>query len=72
MLIKDTMWLLSNVACDSADTAMCIIQNDIFNKIVQKMATSSIEIRKEAMIVVGHTLTCMPNEHLVEVLEIDD
>ena len=68
----NALWVLSNVGCDSYQSALHVLTNDVFNTVNQKMLSQNFAVRKEAMIVVGHILTCLQSEHLYSVLEMDD
>jgi hypothetical protein len=60
---------MANLACDSPTSAMAVIQNEIFETILQKIGSLNFEVRKEAIICVGNVLTCMPVQHLKELLQ---
>lgn len=57
----EVLWCLSNIACDSAESAVAIIRNDLFQTLMEKVQNSErIEVRKESMITIGNILTSMP------------
>lgn len=61
---------MSNIACDSEGSALKVVLNDVFDTVVDKLSHSvDFEIKKEAMMVVGNVLTCMPMQHVREVLD---
>ena len=71
-LVLDVMWTLTNIACDSAEAAINIGTNDIFEAVVQKLESQNFHLRKEAIFVVGNVLTCLPGENLYEFIVQND
>ena len=68
-LQTEALWTLSNIACDSPESATIFANNDIFNTIAFLMVDSTVlEIKKECMITIGNLVTCLPVEVLDKIL----
>ena len=65
----DSLWALSNLACENEFFALKLAQSDIFNTIVDKMENSNVlSIKKECYITIGNLLSTLSVENLEELL----
>lgn len=61
----EALWGLSNVACHSRHTAGAIINDDVvLNKIVTKLTSPDLQVKKEAYFVIGNLLTTVSQKDL--------
>ncbi len=57
----ETLWVLSNIACDDHDTALKVVRNDIFTTLLEILEFSTdIDLKRESIMVIGNILTCLP------------
>lgn len=69
-VIRDTLWVLSNVACDSVESAKLLVSHNIFSIVVKKMASHvALDCRSEAIITVGNLLWTLPPETTLALLQ---
>ena len=71
-ILREALWVLTNIACDSEEAAYQVLQSDLFSRTLELMERHQIEVKKEAHHVVGNVLTCLKPVYLLETLKIYD
>ena len=68
-LRKEVLWGLSNIAGQNEKFAYILSLDGIFKTVIQFLESPDIDLRKEAIIIVGNVLTTMPIDKIKPLLD---
>lgn len=66
-MIAEAVWAVSNLVADSPDNCKRVVENAIFEKILQLSRSNSLRQRKEALIALSYIVTTMKPPEVMQV-----
>ena len=67
-VVREMIWTCSNIAGDSTEMAIKLVQNEIFDMITLHLENCDIFIRKEAVYTISNILTTLDPKDTLKLL----